>query len=729
MAPLKKAGTILPIALMFLPAALCLAAPSPQAIEAKLALESSVEKRLETVLQQALDSKNVIVIVNVQLVEAQSDSDSDVLPGVPAKDSPGTPAALALSSTLVRRISATVFLDRAAPAADEQLARSTVEGMLGIDARRGDVVAVERINFQKPVVAGAVAQSFIRFPQDVFSLLWLLTACLGLYLFSRLIAPLSILFTQTVESLKTIAASRGRERERDVESTAASQTFTAGMAVGISGGPEVPKKDPSHRKLPFSFVEAKDIPTLKLLLRDQDPAKTALVLHFLPTDMASDILTSLPAETRDAIFALMRRPTALDPGQVTRIEDAVRAQVDYLMGGEQQLLALLDRASPALKASVLADLHRAEPAMAKRLMKQVVILDDLSNLDEAGVKILARQVPITHLAAAVRSSENLRRAVLANLHAGTADWLIQEIELAADVPPIVLESRINQVVAALTKLVREGTIVLHKKDSSEVVSAPLEERGAPLLLIDEEGPALRQPSALPAAMERSLPKFEAPAPSPASEEEQRIMADDGAAAYRPFAAAVPPMELLPMAPPPSSVPEPLKPLEELSPAFPSAPPPLSVPEPVATEVQAPESLKTFQFPAMPLASEPPPAPAQSPKNDGGPTNEPADPTPPMRWVALDELSKLDADGFKTLARQVPIRNLVAAIRSSESLRKAVTERIQGSMGSMLGQAMELAVDPPPDVLRDNIGEVEAALTKLVFEGRVVLGDSSGTANS
>jgi len=713
MAPLKKAGTIILLTQLVLPAAMSLAAPSPQAIEAKLALESSVEKRLESVLQQALDNKNVIVIVNVQLVEALSDSDSDVLPGVPAKDSPGTPAALALSSTLVRRISATVFLDRAAPAADEELARSTVQGMLGIDSRRGDSVAVERINFQKASSSAPPAQSFIRFPQDLFSLLWLLTACLGLFLFSRMSAPLSSLFMQAGESLKTLAASGGRQRA--IEAAADAGIVSAGTTGPAAAGADISKKEAANRKLPFSFVEERDVPTLKLLLRDQDAAKTAVVLHFLPTDIASDILAGLPADTRDAIFALMRRPTALDPGQVTRIEDAVRSQIDYVMGGEQRILALLDRASPALKASVLADLHSAEPAMAQRLSRLVVVLDDLSNLDEAGVKVLARRVPITHLAAAIRSSENLRRSVLANLHAGTADWLIQEIELAADVPPIILESRINQVVGALTKLVREGAIVLHKEPISEIAQAASTEKGPPLLVIDEEGPALK-PALPPAAFEE--PRAPRPVISEVAQAPQEKVlpsAVEPAPAYKPFAPVVPSME---------SVPEPasVSPVEMPSPIFPAAPPPLAVPELVP--IQPVEE----SIPALPAA--PAPRAVPEPVVAALQSLEPAkDDEPPMRWVALEEMSKLDEDGFKTLARQVPIRNLVAAIRSSDSLRRAVTERIQGNMGSMLGQAMELAVDPPPDVLRDNIGEVEAALTKLVYEGRLVLGADSGTANS
>ncbi len=438
--------------------------PSPQAIEAKVALEGSVEKRLEAVLRRLLGSDNVIAIVNVDLVhETQAQSDDDLLPGVPTKDSPGSPAALELSSNLVRRITATVYLDKAASDSDAQLVQATASRMLGLNAKRGDTLSVQKIAFQSPPAAGAPA----RLPQGVLTGLWLLLACALLWVLHRFTGPLPALLRDAVESLKA----RGAVREAQEEAAKAEPAAAAAAAASGAAAAGV-------REVPFSFVEERDLPTLKLILRGQQPMTAAVVMHFLPPAMAAELLGALPPASREEIVALMRRPAVLDSDEVSEIEESLRTQLDYLMGGEEQLLKLLDSAQPALQGSVLSDLRRLDPALAQRLSQRLVTLDDLMTLDESSFKLLGRQIPMQALATAVSTSEALKKSVLGRLSGGLAEWLAQEVELQAAAAPAVVEERVRQVVGALTKLVREGRVVLRKAAPTpaafEAVSRPPE---------------------------------------------------------------------------------------------------------------------------------------------------------------------------------------------------------------------------------------------------------------
>lgn len=523
------AGTVLSAVLaLWCPAAQ--AAPSSQLVEAKLALESSLERRLGTVLQQVLESHNVFVIVNVELVsETQGSSDDDLLPGVPTKSSPGTQAPLQISSSLVRRLSATVYLDLAASAADATKAKAKAQEMLGVDSRRGDSVSVERISFPKadapaaplpfapsaaagaaaPAAAGtpAAPPKAVRIPQYIFSALWLIVAALGLWILARIEAPLGLLFRQLIDSLKTLAAlPEKRKAEEETAAKAAAEAAQAGPKAAA-------KAEATSRRLPFSFVEPGDAPTLKLLLRGQKPARAAAVLHFLPPVVASEVLSGLPPQLREEVLGLMRRPTALNPASVARLEDSIRSQLDYLMGGEEKLLAMLDAAPAAARAGILADIERADQALARRLSGRVVMFEDISKLDEAGFKALARQVPIQNLAAAIKSSDALREAVMSRLHGGAAEWLGQEIELSGELPPAVLEARKAQVVEALTKLVRDGKVALRRDEepaapASEfetVVELPPEPEETPAPLKNLPGWQPDVPAAPPAAPSPAQP--------------------------------------------------------------------------------------------------------------------------------------------------------------------------------------------------------------------------------
>src|SRR5690242_7269330 len=94
-----------------------------QDIEAKVALESSVEKRLQAVLRQLLDSDDVVVIANAELLSDSERADIEVLPGVEVKATPGSPAPLELPASLVKKVSVAVFVDQSTPDAVVALAR------------------------------------------------------------------------------------------------------------------------------------------------------------------------------------------------------------------------------------------------------------------------------------------------------------------------------------------------------------------------------------------------------------------------------------------------------------------------------------------------------------------------------------------------------------------------------------------------------------------------------
>ncbi|MBI4656739.1 MAG: hypothetical protein HY746_08355, partial [Elusimicrobia bacterium] len=96
---------------------------SRSSLEAKLALENSLEKRVQMVLSEALGTDDVIVIISAELqAEEQKKPLLEFLPGIPEKEKVGE-MSLSNSLTMVKRISATVILDKNTSEEDIKLAK------------------------------------------------------------------------------------------------------------------------------------------------------------------------------------------------------------------------------------------------------------------------------------------------------------------------------------------------------------------------------------------------------------------------------------------------------------------------------------------------------------------------------------------------------------------------------------------------------------------------------
>jgi hypothetical protein len=437
--------------------ALFCASPSPgaqatAAVESEVQLESAQEARLQALLRKVLSSEDVLVIVDMDVAVDSRPRMTELLPGVPLKDTPAAADMAPLTNATVRAMSATVFLDDALPAASDALVQKTAEQVLGLDLARGDSVTVKRMRLRGQLAAARPAAKDWLTPGPVVSLLWLAAflAALGL-VYGRFLGPL-------LGVIREVGAARAAGPAAPILEGVGPRAAAREAPVPAAAPALPPPAAPGDEDLPFSFLRERHAPMLKFLLR-RAPAKTAAVIvHYLPPKMAVEVLGELPAEVRRDVAKAMSRVVQLEEDNVRQIEDSLRARIDYLMGGEDKLAEILDEAPPALQDEMLAAVRGEEPDAAARLGRRIVRLDDLAYLDADGLKTLSRRVPIRSLASVLRSSEDLKGRVLPKLTAGLGAWLAQEIELATALSGERLAVEQKRVLAVLAQLVREGAV-------------------------------------------------------------------------------------------------------------------------------------------------------------------------------------------------------------------------------------------------------------------------------
>lgn len=434
---------------------------SSRDIEMKVTLESVMEKRLETVLRKVLASDDVFVVANVELLADSERPDVEVLPGVVVKKTPASSAPMELPATLVKRITITVFLSQSTPDANIDLARATAERMVGLRPGRGDVLNVEKVKapLEKTAAPTPIQNQFLHQflnPGTVMLLAWLLAACWGLFYISRrFLDPFLNVLREVVQNLATATAQRATATREELNREAAAKAVPEAASMTNGGGPD-------ERKLPFAFIKERDLPALELLLLEQSDVTTAIIVQYLPPSFAAKILAVMPASKREIILGYMSKPALINQVEVTHIEELILSKIDYIMGGEEKLVLMLDQASIAMQASILETVRRRDPELGRRLEVRVVLIEDIGQLDEAGLTALSRHATVRGMAVVLKSMPHLREKVLPKLKSGLGEWLTQETAMLADLPEQIKEAEMRLVLQALTRLVREGKIVLRK---------------------------------------------------------------------------------------------------------------------------------------------------------------------------------------------------------------------------------------------------------------------------
>ncbi|MBI3565421.1 MAG: hypothetical protein HY079_09520 [Elusimicrobia bacterium] len=464
-------------------------------IQAKVALEGSVERRLQEVLRRVLDSEDVVVVVNADLLTETERGDVEILPGVAVKESVAAAAPLELPAALVKKISVTVFVERAMSDARVELARATAAKMVGLKPERGDAVAVERMDFPKapPPTAAEKFRRAFQEPTGVLALSWLLVAVMALVLLSRRF------FDPFVGAVRD--AARGLAEKSSGPASAAGSAAAGDGPAAREAAPaaaRAARADEPERRIPFSFVRDADLPTLNMLLAEQPVPTVAAIVNFLTPALASAALTAMAPERRDEVVTRMAAPVLLAPAEVSALEDSIRARIDCMIGGEEKLAEILDQSPVELQTELLETVRANDEEPWERLQRRVVTLADIALLDEAGIATLSRAVPLKSMAIALKSSPALSRQVTAKLKTGLGQWLKQEIELTRTVSEDVRQAEMKRVVKALSMLVREGRLVLNK----QYALPPLPALDLPAVDLPAAAP---EPAAEPAPAEGDAP--------------------------------------------------------------------------------------------------------------------------------------------------------------------------------------------------------------------------------
>ncbi|OGR74310.1 MAG: hypothetical protein A2089_04005 [Elusimicrobia bacterium GWD2_63_28] len=500
---------------------------SRSSLEAKLALENSLEKRVRLVLAEALGTEDVIVIISAEMQEQEKKA-AELLPGIPQKEKMGE-ASLSSSLTMVKKLSASMILDKSVSDEDTKLARKLAAGLLGLPPDREDLITIEKMDFRKSKPL-TMADLFV--PPNLWSLVWVvLVALLALFAIAVFLAPLSKSARAFVEAFSARnaaeasaggAGERADRREEEAKETASKAAAETPAAQSVDG-----------RKPPFWFLTPGHLQSLTFIMKGRSVEDLTILLSYAPGELASKLSESLYPRSAEALAALPK-VTLMPEARIRALEADILSSLDYVVGGEEKAVNILSSLDEAVQEKALAAFSQLDPALAKKMNSSIVRLSALQDLEPAHAQALARRVPMRVLAAALKSSA-YTAAFTSKLGGGMQERFQQELDLTRDLPADAYKAERAKVVEAIRQLLKEGLISLKPQGAAPVAAVPPPAAAAP----GTHAPAAGIPAPAPAKPEaKPEAKHEAAAPAPAA----------------PKPAGLPPLPSAGLPPPPSGLP-------------------------------------------------------------------------------------------------------------------------------------------------------------------------------
>jgi flagellar motor switch protein FliG len=213
------------------------------------------------------------------------------------------------------------------------------------------------------------------------------------------------------------------------------------------------------------------------LVRNEHPQIIAIVLSYLESDQAAEILACLPEGLRSDLVMRVALLDGVQPTALQELDDMMEKRfannggsaVSSALGGLRAAAEMVNLLNPAVGNTIMGDIGKSDEGLSAKIQDLMFVFDDLLEIDDRGMQELLRQVPADKLLIALKGAdENFKAKVFKNMSQRAAEMLKGDLEAKGPVRLADVEAAQKEILLAARKLADEGTINLGGKGEEYV---------------------------------------------------------------------------------------------------------------------------------------------------------------------------------------------------------------------------------------------------------------------
>ncbi|MBI3548149.1 MAG: hypothetical protein HY078_03750 [Elusimicrobia bacterium] len=420
---------------------------------------------------------------------ADKGADPKILPGyvdnsdfrTDKKEGPGdiidrkVERALRRTGLAVKRIQASVVLDRSLSDAQVSAVRKLLPDLLHLDGDRGDTMSVLQAPLETPT-----RQAWLRLMNSPDGIKTALRLGGALLVTAWLTLAAYVIVLRAVKTfVRELAAARG------APAAAAGQPVPAPVSLPDLDPNGVPALD-EERSVSGAGAEGSRFPALSTrfdvfelrpaeevaVLISREPAKDlAIVFAYLagsnPT-LATRIFVVLPPAVQAGVSQELVKLSRVEPEELSALEERMRGLVSFGVRGPERLSQIFNRLPSDRRNALMGDLLSRDSAAAESLETFLFPFERLVDLEDADLRRVISAAAFKDWGVALRgASKEMSGRVLALLPSGPRGLLAEAIE-SPQAEERVMESR-SRILTTAFELESSGAISLKRAASRGVV--------------------------------------------------------------------------------------------------------------------------------------------------------------------------------------------------------------------------------------------------------------------
>ncbi len=221
-----------------------------------------------------------------------------------------------------------------------------------------------------------------------------------------------------------------------------------------------------------------DSKTIADFIQNEHPQIIALILSFLESQKAADVLTSISDNNlRTEVIQRISKLEDIHPSALIELSQNLERQLEgnkssttSKVGGLQLAADMLNFLGGTVEQELMDNLNEKDAKLAEQIQELMFVFDDLVDVDTKAIQTILKDVKPDRLALALKAAdEKVKDKIFGNMSKRAAEMLQDDLESMGPVKISDAETAQKEILSTARKLAEEGKIMLSMKGDDALV--------------------------------------------------------------------------------------------------------------------------------------------------------------------------------------------------------------------------------------------------------------------
>jgi len=214
------------------------------------------------------------------------------------------------------------------------------------------------------------------------------------------------------------------------------------------------------------------------IIRLEHPQIIAIVLSYLDSDQAAEILAAIPENMRVDAMMRIAMLDGIQPSAMNELDDVLEKQfsgnADNIkssgVGGLKTAANILNFMETALESEIIEGIRETDAEMGDGIQELMFVFENLIDVDDRGIQSLLREISSENLILALKGADDeLKEKIFKNMSKRAAEMLRDDLESKGPVRLSDVEVAQKEILAIARRMSEAGEISLGGGGGEEFV--------------------------------------------------------------------------------------------------------------------------------------------------------------------------------------------------------------------------------------------------------------------